>query len=158
MPNHSPSASTPKACCDFKAATSTGDHVVLLVTERVGNNYLAHLQAAGVSYFICGKRDVDLEVALDKLRQTFSIKKLMLEGGGKFNGSMLHAGLVDEISQLIVPIVDGGIGVSSFFDIPGDAPPQAAARLRLKSHRQLPGDVSWLKYRVIGKPAIKESK
>jgi hypothetical protein len=35
-----------------------GDHVVLLVTERVSNDYLAHLQAAGVSYLFCGKQRI----------------------------------------------------------------------------------------------------
>jgi riboflavin biosynthesis pyrimidine reductase len=30
----------------------------------------------------------------------------MLQGGGAINGSMLRAGLVDEISQVIVPIVE----------------------------------------------------
>ena len=36
-----------------------GDHVVLLVTERVGDDYLAHLQSAGVSHLFCGKKEVD---------------------------------------------------------------------------------------------------
>ena len=73
----------------------------------------------------------------------------MLQGGGKFNGSMLHAGLVDEISHIIVPIADGGTGISSFFDIPGHAPKLAAATLRLLSHRQLPGGAVWNRYRVM---------
>ena len=73
-----------------------GDHVVLLVSERVSDAYLEHLQRAGVSYLMCGKREVDLRVALRKLASAFKLRKLMLQGGGKFNGSMLHAGLVDE--------------------------------------------------------------
>jgi riboflavin biosynthesis pyrimidine reductase len=75
----------------------------------------------------------------------------MLQGGGKFNGAMLRAGLVDEISHVTVPVVDGGMGVSSFFDIPGKPPPKAAAALRLLSHKQLPGSVTWLRYRVVTK-------
>jgi 2,5-diamino-6-(ribosylamino)-4(3H)-pyrimidinone 5'-phosphate reductase len=72
----------------------------------------------------------------------------MLEGGGTFNDEVLDAGLLDEISQVIVPVVDGGRGVTTIFDIPGDPPPNAAAALRLKSHRRLAGDVSWFRYRV----------
>ncbi len=141
-----------KGVLRFRENAVGGDHVVLLVTERVRNDYLAHLQAAGVSYLFCGKKEIDLRVALRKVGKAFHLRKLMLQGGGKFNGAMLKAGLVDEISQVIVPVVDGGLGISSFFDIPGQPPPRAAATLRLLSRKQLPGSVTWLRYRVVGKP------
>jgi len=64
----------------------------------------------------------------------------MLQGGGKFNGAMLKAGLVDEISHITVPIADGGFGVSSFFDIPGNPPKKAAATLRLLSTNHCPAE------------------
>lgn len=137
----------------FQKPEVDGDHVVLLITEKAGNDYLAHLQTAGVSYLMCGKIEVNLTTALDKLRQKFGIQKLMLEGGGKFNGSMLNEELVDEISHVVVPIADGGAGISGIFDIPGKAPPFAAAKLRLISHRVLPGGVLWSRYRVVGRPA-----
>jgi 2,5-diamino-6-(ribosylamino)-4(3H)-pyrimidinone 5'-phosphate reductase len=141
-----------KGVLRFQRGNVEGDHVVLLVTEQSSDDYLAHLQKAGVTYLVCGRNEVDLPVALDKLRRTFGIKKLMLEGGGKLNGSMLRAGLVDEISQVIVPVVDGGVGISSIFDIPGDPPKKAAATLRLLEHQKLPGGVNWFRYRVLGKP------
>jgi len=140
-----------KGVLRFQKNEVEGDHVVLLVTDRVADDYLSHLQAAGVSYLFCGRREIDLHEALRKLGQAFHLRKLMLQGGGKFNGAMLHAGLIDEISQVIAPVADGGAGVSSFFDIPGDPPRQAAATLRLLSHKQLPGSVTWLRYRVIAK-------
>jgi riboflavin biosynthesis pyrimidine reductase len=77
------------------------------------------------------------------------IRRLMLEGGGTFNGAVLGAGLVDEISQVVVPVVDGGRNVATIFDIPGDPPRKAAAALRLKSRRTLPGGAQWLRYRVL---------
>ena len=138
-----------KGVLRFQANEVDGDHVVLLVTERVSNNYLAHLQSAGVSYLFCGTQEVDLRTALDKLGRAFKLRKLMLQGGGKFNGAMLHAGLVDEISHITVPVADGGMGISSMFDIPGDAPPKAAATLRLMSRKQLPGSVTWCRYKVV---------
>jgi len=139
-----------KGVLRFQENEVDGDHVVLLVTDRVGDDYLAHLQSAGVSHLFCGRKEVDLRVALRKLGNAFHLRKLMLQGGGKFNGSMLHAGLVDEISHVTVPVADGGAGISSFFDIPGDPPPRAAATLRLLSLKQLPGSVTWLRYRVVG--------
>ena len=140
-----------KGVLRFQKNEVGGDHIVLLVTERVGDGYLAHFQSAGVSYLVCGKKEIDLHVALRKLGSAFHLRKLMLQGGGKFNGAMLHAGLVDEISHVIVPVADGGVGISSFFDIPGDPPPKAAAKLRLLSHKQLRGGVIWLRYRVVAK-------
>lgn len=140
-----------KGVLRFRQSEVDGDHVVLLVTDRVSDDYLAHLQSAGVSYLFCGKQSIDLHVALRKLGSAFHLRKLMLQGGGKFNGAMLQAGLVDEISQVVVPVADGGVGISTFFDIPGNPPPKAAATLRLVSHKQLPGSVVWLRYRVISR-------
>jgi riboflavin biosynthesis pyrimidine reductase len=96
-----------KGALRFQHGDVDGDHVVLLVTRQVSDDYLAHLRAAGVSYLVCGATAVDLPAALGKLRRTFGIKRLMLEGGGKFNGSLLRAGLVDEVSEVVVPVVDG---------------------------------------------------
>lgn len=137
-----------KAKLRFQKGDVDGDHVVIVTTEKAGRKYRAHLQAAGVSYVIAGKKRVDLPLAMKKLRKIFGIEKLMLEGGGAFNGSMLAAGLVDEVSQIIVPIVDGGIGITGLFDIPGKPPKKAAATLKLISQKTLPGGASWMRYRV----------
>ena len=137
-----------KGVLRFQENEVAGDHVVLLVTERVGNDYLAHLQSAGVSYLFCGKKEINLHVALRKLVLAFKLRKLMLQGGGKFNGAMLKAGLIDEISHITVPVADGGVGISSLFDIPGAAPAKSAATLCLLSYKQLPGGVIWARYRV----------
>ena len=140
-----------KGVLRFQENEVGGDHVVLLVTERVNNDYLAHLRVAGVSYLFCGEKEVNLHVALRKLASAFKLRKLMLQGGGKFNGAMLKAGLVHEISHITVPVADGGAGVSTFFDIPGDAPARAAGTLRLMSHKQMPGSVIWARYRVVAR-------
>ncbi len=132
----------------WKSSEVQGDHVILLLTEQVGDDYLAHLKDAGVSYLFCGKREVDLHIACDKLARKFNLRKAMVQGGGKMNGSFLAAGLIDEISQVIVPIVDGGQGVSGFFDIPGDAPKKAAFHLKRQSFKVMAGGAIWVKYKV----------
>ncbi len=140
-----------KGVLRFQENEVDGDHVVLLVTERVSNDYLAHLQSAGVSWLMCGKNEINLHTALAKLAKAFKLRNLMLQGGGKFNGAMLKAGLVDELSHLTVPVADGGQGVASYFDIPGDAPSRSAARLQLKSYKLMPGGVIWARYKVIAR-------
>lgn len=134
----------------FAKADVEGDHVVLLVSGKVSQAYLAHLREAGVSYLFCGDDRVDLKVALDKLRRVLGIRRLMLEGGGTFNGAMLRDGLVDGISQIVVPVADGGRGIATVFDIPGEPPRKAAAALRLTSFRKLPGGAMWLRWQVTG--------
>lgn len=138
-----------KGVLRFQENEVEDDHIVLLITDQASAAYRAHLRKAGVSYLLCGKNEVDLPRAMKKLRDVLGLRKLMLQGGGTFNGSMLQAGLVDEISLVIAPIVDGGgPTITGVFDARGKPPPKAAANLRVLRHQTLPGGVHWFRYRV----------
>ena len=141
-----------KGVLRYKRGDVNGDHVVLLVSQQVSDAYLAHLRAAGVSYFFCGKDHVDVRVACRKIGSKLGLRKLLLEGGGVFNGAMLKAGLIDEISQVVVPLVDGGAGIPTLFEIPGRPSRMAARQLRLIGQQKLPGGITWARYRLLGKP------
>src|SRR4029453_11307131 len=123
-----------------------GDHVVAILSERVSDEYLAFLRARSVSYLLAGKHDVDLPLALTKIGVRFGVKTLMLEGGGGINGGMLAPGLIDEVSVLVAPTVDGRVGTPALFDLALDDP--AAPRLALEHVEQRADDVLWLRYRV----------
>ena len=125
-----------------------GDHVVAVLSERVSDDYLAFLRERGVSYLLAGKDDVDLAVALRKIGATFDVRTLMLEGGGRINGGMLAAGLVDEVSLLVAPVADGRIGTPALFDADADGGAATPRRLTLQHVEQRPDDVLWLRYRV----------
>src|SRR4029453_10776746 len=122
-----------------------GDHVVAILSERVSDEYLAFLRARSVSYLLAGKHDVDLPLALTKIGVRFGVKTLMLEGGGRINGGMLAAGLIDEVSVLVAPAVDGPIGTPALFDLHGDT---QSSRLVLEHVERRRDDVLWLRYRV----------
>ena len=79
-------------------------HIIQVMTENVKDEYLAYLKSIGLSYIICGKDDIDINVCLEKLRLKFGIKLLLLEGGSLINGSFNKAGVIDEISLVQVPI------------------------------------------------------
>jgi len=130
----------------WKASTMHGDHVITILTESVKNGYLAHLQEIGVSYIFAGKDDIDLNIALRKLRRLFGIEKLMLEGGGHINGSFLNAGLIDELHQLLLPVADGTIATSTLFEIDPETKKDGATLLKLKNVKHLENDVLWLTY------------
>lgn len=122
-----------------------GDHVVAILCERVSDEYVAFLRERGVSYLFAGARDVELPLALEKIGARFGVRTLMLEGGGRINGGMLHAGLIDEVSLLVAPVADGRAGMATLFDIEGETTPR---RLALLAVERRADDVVWLRYRI----------
>lgn len=130
----------------WKANDIDGEHVITILTESVPDHYLAFLQSKGVSYLFGGKSRIDLENVLHKLRARFGIRKLLLEGGGKINGSFLAANLIDELSILVGPVADGSIGTPSLFDVDDGRAP--ARKLTLISIEKRAGDIVWLRYKV----------
>ena len=93
-----------------------GDHIIEVLTEQVSDAYLAHLQKLGISYIFGGKEQLNFTVVVEKLKNLFSIDKLMLEGGGFLNGSFLNEGLIDELSLILVPIADGASNSVTLFE------------------------------------------
>jgi riboflavin biosynthesis pyrimidine reductase len=93
-----------------------GDPIVVVLTEQVTGGYLAGLREDGVSYIFAGTLELDLELALDILNRELGIKRLEVNGGGVTNAAFLRAGLIDEISVVIFPVVDGTKGSASVFD------------------------------------------
>ena len=125
-----------------------GDHVICAVSERAPAEYLTMLREEGVSYIVSGTSEVDLSAAVDILGEQFGIRTLLLEGGGTINGSFLEAGLIDELSLLIVPGIDGRHDVAAVFD--GINPEgHKAVQLELKSVERREAGVLWLRYDVV---------
>jgi 2,5-diamino-6-(ribosylamino)-4(3H)-pyrimidinone 5'-phosphate reductase len=124
-----------------------GDHLVTILTERVSDDYLASLRERGVSYLLAGSgQGVDLPLALRKIGERLGVRMLMLEGGGGINGSMLRAGLIDEVSLLVAPVADGRAGTAALFDLDGEG--FTPRRLALEAVERRADNVLWLRYRV----------
>jgi len=130
-----------------------GDHIITILSGRVSNEYLAFLRDRGVSYLLAGERDIDLAVALEKLGAHAGIRTIMLEGGGRINGGMLAAGLIDEVSLLVSPVADGRLGTPALFDVEGVVP----RRLVLEAVERRADNFLWLRYRVEGSGHTKET-
>src|SRR5580698_3536612 len=130
-------------------ADITGDHIVTVLTEKVSSDYLALLQSWKVSYLFGGRDALDLAIVLDKLATKFDIATLLLEGGGKINGSMLRAGLIDELSLLVAPVADGSSGSPALFDVlEPHTNDRASARWKLRSMERRADDIIWLRYSI----------
>ncbi len=125
-----------------------GDHLICVVSEQAPEDYLAMLRSAGISYVVSGENSVDLVQAVNLLGEHFGIRRLLLEGGGHINGAFLQAGLIDEVSLLVVPGIDGRHSIPAVFD--GVSPSRnTAVPLRLKSVEQRENDALWIRYEVV---------
>ena len=127
-----------------------GDHIVAVLGEQVSDVYLAELRQDGVSYVFAGPDGSDLHRAMNEIGAAFGVESLLLEGGGRINGAFLKAGLIDEISVLVYPAIDGLAGVPSIFDYAGgtDEQPAAGRALRHLATETLEGGMVWLRYSI----------
>jgi riboflavin biosynthesis pyrimidine reductase len=139
----------PQGKCRWDTDHVDTEHVIEVLTEKVSDDYLQHLRDANVSYLFGGKSSLDLKRVLQKLRALFGIKRVRIDGGGTVNGSFLEAGLIDELSLIVAPLVDGTIGSPAVFEISTSRAKRTATALRLKSVKRLRKDVLWLRYAVV---------
>jgi riboflavin biosynthesis pyrimidine reductase len=127
-----------------------GDPIVAVLSEKVSDAHLAGLRGEGVSYIFAGKTELDLGSALEILNRELGVKRLLLEGGGGANGAFLRAGLVDELSLILCPTVDGAKGAPSVFDSreTEQGPSAPIEAMTLESSTVLDGGAVWLRYRL----------
>ena len=121
-------------------------HVIAVLQETVSDAYISHLRKAEVSYIFAGKNGLDLPLAARKLKELFCIESMLLSGGGVVDWSFLQAGLVDEISLVVPPVIDGGVRLPSAFDDSLLAVGHAPVALHLTDVQRLEGDALWLCY------------
>ncbi|MBO3270083.1 dihydrofolate reductase family protein [Hymenobacter defluvii] len=133
----------------WESADIDGEHIISVLSEQVSDEYLAYLRRVGVSYVFGGAEELDFHNVLTKLAELFPIQTILLEGGGHINGSLLKAGLIDELSILHYPVVDGAASSPTLFeqgDQPG--PPRQFA---LQHVEQRPEGILWLRYSAANK-------
>jgi riboflavin biosynthesis pyrimidine reductase len=125
-----------------------GDPVVVLLGHDVPDRHLAELAADGVSYIVAQDEAMDVAALLAALKTELGIERLLVEGGGHVNGSLLAAGLVDEISLLVAPAIDGGDGVTGAFDF-GPGGLGGKTGLKMMSVAPMAHGIVHLRYAVV---------
>ena len=121
-------------------------HVIVVLQENASDAYISPLRKAGVSYIFAGKDGLDLPLAARKLKELFGIESMLLSGGGVVDWSFLQAGLIDEISLVVPPVIDGGVRLPSAFDDSPLAAGHAPVALKLADVQRLEEDALWLRY------------
>jgi len=121
--------------------------LICIMSEQVPRAHLDNLRAQGISWIVAGHDAIDLAQAMDVLGEQFGIQRLALLGGAHINGGFLRAGLIDEVSLLVAPGIDGRCGQPSVIDIEDDDN-RLPQPLTLTHVEQLAGGTVWLRYNV----------
>ena len=79
-------------------------HLIEVLCKDAPDAYLAYLRSIGVSYLFAGEREMDLPLALHKLKERFGIEKLLLEGGSILNRAFQQEDVIDELSLVVAPV------------------------------------------------------
>lgn len=116
-----------------------GAQIIEVLTRQVSLRYLTHLQTRSIPYIFAGDTEIDIEEALFKLKAYFGINKLLLEGGSILNGVFQRAGVIDELSLVVAPIVADAEDKPLFMD--------AQMENYALEDVQYRNDTLWLNYR-----------
>ncbi|MEW6402689.1 MAG: 2,5-diamino-6-(ribosylamino)-4(3H)-pyrimidinone 5'-phosphate reductase [Chloroflexota bacterium] len=98
-------------------------NVVIFTTNQTSNDQLEFLRSRGVKVFVDEEQRVDLARMMETLK-SLGIDRLMVEGGGTINFELIKAGLVDEVTAYVAPMIFGGANAPTMADslgIPRDA-------------------------------------
>ena len=113
--------------------------IIEVLTGDIDPRYTGYLEEKGIAYIFAGETQIDLEVALMKLRNFFGIQMLLLEGGSILNGGFQRAGLIDELSLVVAPVVADAQDKPLFTDSTMDTYRLVGA--------ENPAGICWLKFK-----------
>lgn len=102
-----------------KVVTDQSAQTIVLTAQSSDPVKKRQLEEAGVTVIACGDgNEVDLRAAMIELGSR-EIGSILLEGGGKLNGAMLDAGLIDKMILFYAPKLIGGDHAPANFSFPG---------------------------------------
>jgi len=139
----------PSGKLNWASSVIDEDHIITVLTTNVSDEYLAFLQEKGISYLFGGEAEIDFNSVFERLFSLFGIKRLLVEGGGNINGAILNAGLIDELSFLSCPVMEGIENIPALFDVNGSIPKLPSSQLDLFFMEEWEDNVWWIRYKVI---------
>lgn len=125
-----------------------GDNIIVVLGTNATTDYIEMLREKGIGYIVL--EDVkELCKAIEILAEQFGVRSISLQGGGIIDGAMLAAGLLDELSLVIYPGIDGLTTSPSIFEYLGadDERPADGLALELLSSETRNHGIMWLRYK-----------
>lgn len=80
---------------------------IIAVSEKISKTNLTRLHKYSVEVIKCGRKRVNLK-QLFRILYKKRIKKILVEGGGTTNWSLIKEGMVDEVIVTVTPFILGG--------------------------------------------------
>ncbi|MBA3976918.1 MAG: 2,5-diamino-6-(ribosylamino)-4(3H)-pyrimidinone 5'-phosphate reductase [Nitrosopumilus sp.] len=126
---------------------------VIAVTKGAPRDKLDMLRANNLRIIVSGEqgKKVNLDKAFGQLETKFGIKKILVEGGGEINWSIIKNNLFDEIIVTISPLIIGGRDATTLTEGIGFDKIKKCVKLELsKIHKSNNGEIV-VHYNNIGK-------
>lgn len=92
---------------DSPMITSSSTPLIVITTRSAPENRRTALATAGAEVIVAGDEAVDLPVAMDVLAER-GYHRICCEGGPRLFGTLLKAGLVDELRLTVAPLLACG--------------------------------------------------
>ncbi len=138
----------PEADIFYTSDRLRGDNILTVIGKNATADYLDKLEEWGISYLVMDD-PMDLRAVMESIAEHFGVKCISLQGGGIIDGAMLAEGLLDELSLVIYPGIDGLTTAPSIFEYLGHAEerPAEGQALELMSVEQKSHGIVWLRYK-----------
>jgi 2,5-diamino-6-(ribosylamino)-4(3H)-pyrimidinone 5'-phosphate reductase len=137
--------------------TASKVRTIVAVTDKASDEKITKLRDNGAEVLVVseGKKGqsaavphgVNLKLLFHKLEK-MGLKKILVEGGGELNWSLLHLWLVDELTITIAPRIAGGRLATTLVEGDGFDEIAQSIRLRLKKIEKKKGDELVLHYKL----------
>lgn len=122
------------------------EHMLIIMSEQVTQDYLQYLDEKGISYIVTGSTKVNLARAMEILKDDFNIQNVGVVGGSKINTAFLDLGLLDEVIVLIGAGIDGRKMFPTVFE--NDNPKRPLISLKLKEVKAFNTGSVLIKYKT----------
>lgn len=90
--------------------------LLVITSRRASTAYLEYLRGLHASYIVAGETQCDFKAASAVLFREFKVERMAVVGGPIINGAFLKAGLLDGVTLLMGPGIDGRSGEQGVFE------------------------------------------
>lgn len=114
--------------------------IIEVLTEQYDGRYLAYLQEMNIPYIFAGETEIDVKIALEKLKILMGINSILLEGGSIVNGYFQRADVIDELSLVVAPAIANTYDKPLFMN-------SVVSDYELEEVKQYGNGVVWMSYK-----------
>ena len=121
--------------------TASRIKTIIAVTELAHIDTLRKIKKTGAIVIVSGRQTVNLKKVFSIIKQ-MGIRKILVEGGGEINWSLLRLGIVNELIVTIAPKIVGGRQATTLVEGEGYGRISGGIKLHLKqAQKQNNGEV-----------------